>query len=53
MNILEIGGTRFLGKRLGELMLKEGHEVTIISRHPENVPEGAEVIGLEKRSRRY
>ena len=49
MNILEIGGTRFLGKRLGELMLKEGHEVTIISRHPENAPEGAEVIGLERR----
>lgn len=32
MNILVLGGTRFVGKRLVNLLLEEGHEVTIGTR---------------------
>lgn len=32
MNILVIGGTRFFGKRLVQLLLKANHQVTILSR---------------------
>lgn len=32
MKILVLGGTRFFGKRLVECLLKQGHEVTILTR---------------------
>jgi nucleoside-diphosphate-sugar epimerase len=32
MNVLVLGGTRFFGKRLVELLLEEGHSVTIATR---------------------
>ena len=48
MKILILGGTRYLGKRLVEMLLKDGHKVTVLSRHPEKALLGAEVIGLER-----
>lgn len=48
MKVLVFGGTRFLGKRLVGLLAGNGDKVTVISRHPENCPRGAEVIGAER-----
>lgn len=48
MKILILGGTRFLGKRLVEILLEDGNRVTVLSRHPENAPLGAIVIGAER-----
>ena len=48
MKVLVIGGTRFLGKRLVEILLKDGHSVTVVSHHPENCPKGALIIGNER-----
>ena len=48
MKILILGGTRFLGKRLAEILLEGGNRVTVLSRHPENAPQGAIVIEGER-----
>lgn len=38
MRILILGGTRFLGKRIAELLSLDGHELTIISRSTDVLP---------------
>lgn len=48
MKVLILGGTRFLGKKLVEILLQNGHQVTVISRHPEKAPLGAKIIGAER-----
>lgn len=41
MKIAVLGGTRFFGKRLVKLLIKEGHEVTVFSRGNTPIPIGA------------
>ena len=48
MKILILGGTRYLGKRLAEMLLDDDHEVTVLSRHPEKAPSGAIVVGSQR-----
>jgi len=48
MKILILGGTRFLGRRLAEILIEDGNTITVLSRHPENAPRGATVIGAER-----
>ena len=43
MTIAHIGATGKVGGRILEEMLRRGHTVTAISRHPEKVPAGASV----------
>ena len=43
-----MGGTRFLGRALVEQLLKSGHHVTVLSRHPEKCPAGAVSVGGER-----
>lgn len=43
MNILFIGGTKFIGKELANRMLTEGHNVTIFSRSDQSIP-GAKIV---------
>jgi nucleoside-diphosphate-sugar epimerase len=42
MRILVMGGTRFVGKPLVELLLAEGHELTLLTRGRNPVPEAVE-----------
>ncbi|MEU7006988.1 NAD-dependent epimerase/dehydratase family protein [Streptomyces sp. NPDC046332] len=42
MNILIIGGNRYIGKRLTSRLLESGHGVTILNRGSSDVPEGVE-----------
>ncbi|MGE7688243.1 NAD-dependent epimerase/dehydratase family protein [Lysinibacillus sp. NPDC097214] len=46
MNILVLGGTRFFGKRLVELCLQNGHNVTILTRGQSGNPFGTKVNQL-------
>jgi uncharacterized protein (TIGR01777 family) len=53
VRILITGGTGLIGRRLCKVLLAEGHELTVLSRNPDSVPEkcGARVhamAGLEK-----
>jgi nucleoside-diphosphate-sugar epimerase len=48
MRILILGGTRFVGLELAEVLLGSSHQVTTASRRPENAPTGAERIGGER-----
>ncbi|WP_155592736.1 NAD-dependent epimerase/dehydratase family protein [Lysinibacillus cavernae] len=43
MNILVLGGTRFFGKKLVELCIQNGHDVTILTRGQSGNPFGANV----------
>ncbi len=48
MNILIIGGTRFLGRHLVEAALARGHQVTLFNRgqtNPDIFPEIETIIG--------
>ena len=38
MQILITGGTGLIGKQLCKALLKEGHELTVLSRNPASVP---------------
>ena len=38
MKIVIAGGTGFIGRHLSSLLVKEGHSVMILSRHPEKAP---------------
>ncbi|MFT4947111.1 MAG: hypothetical protein ACI8TL_001351, partial [Natronomonas sp.] len=44
MNILLVGGSGFIGTHLGGELLDRGHDVTVLSRSPENddLPDGVE-----------
>ncbi|MEB3254887.1 MAG: NAD-dependent epimerase/dehydratase family protein [Synechococcaceae cyanobacterium] len=42
MRILVMGGTRFVGRPLVELLLQAGHELTLFTRGRQPVPEGVE-----------
>jgi nucleoside-diphosphate-sugar epimerase len=60
MDILVLGGTRFVGRTTAKLLVGQGHAVTVASRRRENVPTGATcVIGerpalvAELRGRRF
>jgi len=46
LNILVLGGTRFFGKRLVELCLQNGHNVTILTRGQSGNPFGTKVRQL-------
>jgi len=48
MRVLILGGTRFIGKALAELLTHGGHEVWVSSRRPENAPVGAFVKAAER-----
>lgn len=48
MNILVIGGTRLLGLSLVKHLLVSNNNVTVLSRHPEKCPSGAECVGAER-----
>lgn len=45
MKIVLAGGTGFLGRHLGRALLDSGHEVTVLSRHPEKVSSIPELGG--------
>ena len=42
MHVLLVGGSGFIGTYLSEELLDRGHDVTVLSRSPEDVPEGVE-----------
>ncbi|WP_446935810.1 NAD-dependent epimerase/dehydratase family protein [Lysinibacillus fusiformis] len=46
MNILVLGGTRFFGKKLAELCIENGHDVTILTRGQSGNPFGTAVKQL-------
>ncbi|MFJ7920187.1 NAD-dependent epimerase/dehydratase family protein [Lysinibacillus fusiformis] len=46
MNILVLGGTRFFGKKLVELCIENGHDVTILTRGQSSNPFGTAVKQL-------
>lgn len=46
MNILVLGGTRFFGKKLVELCIQNGHDVTILTRGQSGNPFGTNVKQL-------
>lgn len=51
-NILILGGTRFFGKRLVELLLEEGHKVTIATRGntPDSFGEQVDRLQIDRES---
>lgn len=53
-NILVLGGTRFFGQKLVELLLEEGHHVTIVTRGKSGNPFGNRVehITVDRRNRK-
>ncbi|EIA19938.1 NAD-dependent epimerase/dehydratase family protein [Listeria fleischmannii] len=53
MKILVLGGTRFFGKRLVELLLEDGHRVTVATRGKADVhlPEGVRHLTLNREKR--
>jgi UDP-glucose 4-epimerase len=56
MNVVVTGGAGFIGSRLTELLLKEGHEATVIDNlsagSRENVPPGASFVQADVKDRR-
>lgn len=48
MKILVTGGTGFIGRALVRTLLNDGHEITVLSRSPENVEKicGPQAVGL-------
>ncbi|WP_101294333.1 complex I NDUFA9 subunit family protein [Halegenticoccus soli] len=46
MKVLVVGGSGFIGTALCEELLAHGHDVTVLSRHPneDGVPEGVETV---------
>jgi NAD(P)-dependent dehydrogenase (short-subunit alcohol dehydrogenase family) len=45
-NILVLGGTRFFGRKLVELLLESGHHVTVVTRGQSGNPFGGKVEHL-------
>ncbi len=45
-NVLVLGGTRFFGKNLVELLLQQGHEVTLLTRGQTTDPFGEQIHRL-------
>lgn len=54
MNILIAGGAGFIGSRLTESLLRDGHQVWILSRNPGrlSLPRGAQALNWDGRSTR-
>jgi 2'-hydroxyisoflavone reductase len=50
VRILILGGTRFLGRRVAETLAAAGHELTLLSRRPGSVPQGARQVCAERRA---
>jgi nucleoside-diphosphate-sugar epimerase len=48
MRVLIIGGTRFIGVYLTQLLVKQGHEVVLFNRGNHPAPEGVQQIVGEK-----
>ena len=48
MRILILGGTRFLGRRVAEILVAAGHELTLLSRRSGSVSKGARQICAER-----
>ncbi len=48
MHALVLGGTRFLGLRVTQMLLENKHDVTVVSRRPERAPAGARVAAGER-----
>jgi len=44
MQVLVAGGSGFIGSHLSRELLDRGHEVTVLSRSPEDSPEGADAV---------
>jgi len=44
VNILEMGGTRFVGKPLVEILRAQGHDLTLFTRGKQGLPHGVEHI---------
>ena len=51
--ILVLGGTRFFGRKLVELLLEQKHEVTIVTRGMSENPFGEAVEHIKSRPKRY
>ncbi|MEM9482509.1 MAG: NAD-dependent epimerase/dehydratase family protein [Cyanobacteria bacterium P01_F01_bin.116] len=49
MRILVMGGTRFIGVYLTQLLLAAGHEVTLLNRANRPAPEGLEVVKCDRK----
>jgi uncharacterized protein YbjT (DUF2867 family) len=45
VKILLAGGTGFLGRHIGKALLEAGHDLTVLSRHPEEVTRIRELAG--------
>ncbi|MEM9264641.1 MAG: NAD-dependent epimerase/dehydratase family protein [Cyanobacteria bacterium P01_F01_bin.13] len=50
MQILVMGGTRFIGVYLTRLLLTAGHEVTLLNRGNRPAPDGAKVVRCDRKS---
>ena len=48
MNILILGGTRFLGRRVAEILVMAGHEITLLSRRSVSDFEGVRQVCAER-----
>jgi nucleoside-diphosphate-sugar epimerase len=48
MRILILGGTRFFGRELALLLIRSGHEVTVLTRGRAAVPEGASHVSGDR-----
>lgn len=48
MNILVIGGTRFMGRALTEILIEDKHDITVLSRRAGEYPRGAHPIKAER-----
>ena len=48
MRILIIGGTRFLGRRVSEILALEGHDLTLLSRRHGGAPAGVNQICADR-----
>ncbi|MBN1668474.1 MAG: NAD-dependent epimerase/dehydratase family protein, partial [Anaerolineales bacterium] len=53
MRVIITGGTGLLGKNLVAALLKQGHEVIVLSRNPQKasgLPAGAQPVGWDAKS---
>jgi len=48
VRILILGGTRFLGRRVAEVLASSGHDLTLLSRRRSGVPAGVHLICAER-----